>query len=30
MAVTNIEATPLAYGAASSDLEDITHSCAYE
>jgi hypothetical protein len=28
MAITIIEPTPLAYGAASSDLEDITHGCA--
>jgi predicted RNA-binding Zn-ribbon protein involved in translation (DUF1610 family) len=28
MAITIIEPTPLAYGAASGDLEDITHSCA--
>jgi hypothetical protein len=28
MAITIIEPTPLAYSAASGDLEDITHGCA--
>jgi hypothetical protein len=28
MAITVIEPAPLAYGAASSDLEDITYGCA--
>jgi len=28
MVITNIERAPHAYGAASSELEDITHSCA--
>jgi hypothetical protein len=28
MAITVIEPASLAYGAASSDLEDITHGCA--
>jgi hypothetical protein len=28
MAITVIEPAPLAYGAASRNLEDITHGCA--
>jgi hypothetical protein len=29
MVVTAVEPAPLAYGTVSSDLEDITHSCAH-
>jgi len=28
MSITVIEPAPFAYGAASSDFEDITHGCA--